>query len=215
MSYKRKTLICLVILLLSGTVLLYAAMGYPALTPEMAFRRWEKQQLVGPAEILDTLTMEQLRYDRITIGKSDWGYSLYHWNDGKDLNSGLFTYHPKDGSLTIVDAPLFDLLPYVDNWQYPIFAFTDQANATRAVLTLQLSKGGSTEHYELEAERQFDCCFLFTLEEGVISKESFQILYAAAGQRDCTAEICVTLYDRNGTPLESKTLAYDGEVANA
>ncbi len=211
MSYKSKTILCLIVCFLCVAFLWLASYGIPALTPEMALRKEEQKNLLGPAHILDTLSIEQLLFDRVIIGRSDYGYTLYHWNQENQKLSSHFSYYPKTGDMTLVTAPTFDLLTYMDGWQYPFFVFTEHPSAVRASLQLQLSSGDNTETYQLEARKQSDCLFLFCLNERVLSAESFKLyLDAQWGSTEQSAHIQICLYDREGTPLCSMEQKYGG-----
>ncbi len=211
MSYKGKTVLCLLVCFLCAVLLQIAACGIPALTPEMALRQEERKDLLGPTQILDTLSIEQLLFDRVTVGRSDYGYTLYYWNQENKKLSSHFSYYPKTGNMTFVSAPTFDMLPYMDGWQYPFFVFTELPSAVRASLQLQLSSGGKTESYQLEAIQQNGCLFLFCLNNRVLSPEAFGVyLDAHWGSTEHSAHIQICLYDREGNILGSMEQKYGG-----
>ncbi len=204
MKYRRKVTVYLVVICFCILLNIFLFADIPALTAKMAFRRAERPVLLGPAKILDTLELEQLVYDRVTIGKSDHGYSIYAWNEGKDRDSGHFSYYPKTGNLTLILSGFSDLLPYVDGWQYPIFAFTERSDAVTATLTLELSLDDDIQRYQLEAEEQYDCLFLFCLNGDVMSKEAYHAFYAGSCIR-----IQVSIYDIAGNVLATDTKEYN------
>ncbi len=207
---QRKTLVCLVLIVFSLAILfLQSNIAFP--DGLLAFRWQERLQLIGPAKILDTLVMEQLLYDRVTIGRSDYGYTLYYWNKENPKLSDDFFYYPMDGDLTYADAPVFDMLPYMEGWEYPFFVFSEDKAATRASFQLKLTAEGKTETYELNATKQYGCLFLFCLNESVISAESFQ-QYMDAGltNNDNIANIQICVYDSSGKELDSLVKVYGG-----
>ncbi len=208
MSYKAKTFICLVIILLSGIILLYAANDFPPLSPESAFRRLEKQHLLGPAEILDTLQIRQLVSDRIMIAKSEYGYSLYQWDSQEDYDNSLFIYRPKTEDITIFRPSYFDRLCYLEGWQLPYFVFTDHASATTATFTLELTHASEKSVITLEAGRQNSGYFLFILCQEVMDTKTFQAFDSAISDHASsnTAVVHITLYDRAGTEVARKTV---------
>ncbi len=215
-KHKRMTAIYLAIIVVVGTILLYWDLSFPSLTPTMAFRREEAHRLLGPAEILDTLEIDYLIHDRITLGRSDYGYSLYNWSQGQNYDIGNFLYYPKEEGLTFVQGIQFDLISYMAGWQYPFFVFSEDARAAKASFRLEITSEAGTQVYTLEARKQFDCLFLFCLDEENVGGEAFRLLSQAmtSSLSDIRAQIQVTVFDTSGQEVSNKTVDYPKEVAH-
>ncbi len=196
---KVKTAICLVLIILSLGIL-FAQSKIQILPGLLSLRQQERQQLLGPCHIQDTLTLPMLLYDRITIGTSEHGYTLYYWNEELLYAGDHLVYYPKSEEMILSYGVLNDLIPYMEGWQYPIFLFSERPNAVKAQLELAMTVDGETEIYRLEATRQYDCLFLFCLNGELMTREAF-LNYMDRSSSDST--ITLTLYDRSGAALET------------
>lgn len=203
----RKIGIWLLIFLLSNAVL-YALSDSPSLTAEIAFRRKEKQNLVGPAEIVEVLDFEDNRYDHLLIGRSEYGYTFFEWND-RDPDDGLLTYQPKaKGAALFCTEYSYQDIYYGQGW-LPIFAFVDTPAAYTAKLTLAISTKHGESAYLLEAQRSQQGYFLFRWDTPNLKAQEFWVVqqliagnyrrYVAAGTATATLEV----YDRDGTLIQT------------
>ncbi len=204
----RKICLWLLIFLLSNAVL-YVLSDSPSPTAEIAFRRKEKQNLIGPAEIVEIMDFEDNRYDHLLIGRSDHGYTFFEWND-RDPDDGVLSYQPKAKGATLFCTEYsYQDIYYGQGW-LPIFAFVDTPLALSAKLTLTTTnKEGETVHYPLEAQRSEDGYFLFSWETWNLRSKDFWLVqqlitgaynnYVLSGTATATLE----LYDRNGELLET------------
>ena len=151
----------------------YASIGAPVPYPNLAFRRAERANLVGPSTILFSDEVEHYYYDHLVLAETEWG--VITWVDD-DLRG--FNYLEKTGDLTIVAAPKepFD-------WGYrfwakklPVFLVDDYPEAIRAELELdiegyyahnfngELLHEPLDHHFSLTADREEEGFFCFALE---------------------------------------------------
>lgn len=201
----RKIIIYLLIFLLSAAVL-YALEGCPSFTAEMAFRRKEKQNMLGPAEILGILDFEDNRYDHLLIGRSEYGYTFFEWND-TNPDDGVLTYQPKSEGATLYCTMYnYNDMYYGQGW-LPIFAFTDYP-ATSAKLNLITTQEGETVTYPMEAIRSEAGYFLFAWERtGVRGQDFWLVQQLITGEYsyyvlDGTAQATLELYNAKGELVE-------------
>lgn len=206
-KHLRKIGICLLILILSVTYLWFLG-GRPSASAEMAFRRKEKLNLIGPAEIFATIDFTYGGYDHIMIGKSVYGYTFYEYRDSK-LDDGKLTYVPrKEGATLYCTEYMYGSEKYSAHWT-PIFAFTDHPNAVTARLILQTTKNGETVTYPLASSKNSDGYFLFSLVTLDMRGEDYWLLQQliASQYREKvikgTAEATLELYDKNGVLIET------------
>ncbi len=207
MKRKRRILLHLVLILVSLSLLTLLC-GYQSPTARIAFRRAERKQLLGPAQIIGTVSLNHW-YDQTMIGKSDYGYSLFRWNSDNPVDDGYIAYYPKNGHITIVDPHILAWRWNIAQWEFPFYVFTDYATSSKAEFLLTLTYGETTEVIELEAIKQQDDYFLFILSAQNIDENSLRQLELATSstyESENTAVVTVTLYDRSGAVLESKTV---------
>lgn len=158
-----------------GTALLlflfYLSIGSPAFTSEQQFRREEKSNLVGPAKILNTVSLEDYSYypyDKLLLATSAEGVTLFCYDEEK-LERNEFVYRKKMGDITVLSFPgighSVETATYV---RIPIILFDSFPEAVRAKMEIELIEKYSDETefrkvYTLESERDVDGYFLFTL----------------------------------------------------
>lgn len=190
---------------------MYTFLSAPPFTTEIQYRRVEKANLIGPAEILGMESVDFSDYDRILVADDGAGAILYAESTERLCEPELI-YREKTGSITILTAP--DPAPYsiTDTMRYAtIFAFDDCPEAVRAELTLTLKadyRGEAFEKtYTLESDRTNTGYFKFLLRcmnlEG-LGAESYaiQILSSITGyvgryHMDTVLPATVRLYDSN------------------
>ena len=164
-----KILIYLLILLLLVIGLYWFGNG-KSLTVKMAFRRQEKRNMVGPAEIMEILDFENDRYDHLLIGRSQYGYTFFEWND-QNPDDGILTYQPKAEEATLYcTQDSYNAIDYQQAY-LPIFAFCDHYAAS-AKLTLTTHMDGEAFTYCLEAKRSQAGYFLFHWKTGQLPREA-------------------------------------------
>lgn len=188
---------------------LFYTLNLPFLTPHMAFRRMEKRNLIGPAEIIATVDFEHGPYDHIFIGESEYGYTFFEWRDSRDWDSATLNYVTKKEGVTLYCTyRMYGSEDWSADW-LPIFAFADNIAADSAKLTLTTTQEGETVTYPLLAQRSEEGYFLFSwktldlrakdfwlVQQHITGEYSYYIL-------DGTATATIEFFDRNGDLLET------------
>lgn len=182
----RPVKVCICALLAAGVAwVYYIVLGCPTLTFEQEFRRAEKAYLLGPSTIVDVLESEDYgEFDRTIVGESDYGITFF----GMFLNSGIsgrqdellydLSYVEKTGDLTLAAppncfGPSWDMFAGV---KLPVYIFTDDPQAVRADIRVQISGVRSwtennvkkteafSREFQAEAERSEQGYFRFRLQ---------------------------------------------------
>ncbi len=196
-----KICLCLVLIVASAGFLIISKS--PATSPEESLRQKEKISLIGPTNILETLELD-LRYeDRLTVGESDYGYTLFSWG-GTDWAAGDFLYFEKAGELTLFFPEYSNSDTYSQGQALPFFLFTDLACSHRAELTLAVDDNDGSKAYSLEAQIRPTGYFLFDLQELGISQEELEAALHHMSPYytpDGTIVANVTVYDRAGNVI--------------
>lgn len=201
-SRKAKLAVWALILLLTASFLVFCY-NRPSLTPEIAFRRAEKQRLIGPAEIIATLAFENGYSESILIGKTEYGYTTYEYYNSNHLDGGQMRYFPKTEGATLF-CPKYS---YYDENGVPyilIFLFPETCSAPLAELTLTISCEGETEIYHTEGQRQDGGFYLLSLPHSEVNGKHYWLMHQALTGAYCeydltgTVEISVEYFDRTG-----------------
>lgn len=201
-SRKRKLALCTLILLLTAAGLFFCS-DWPSPTPEIAFRRAEKEQLVGPAEIITTLDFEYGSYDHMMIGKSEHGYTTFEYYDHHGLDYGKLRYFPKTEGATLF-CPEYSY--YDENGErcVLIFLFPEKNTPASVEMAISISCGQESETYHLEGQRHDGAFYLLSLPYRELKPKHYWLLqqtltgsyseYVLTG----TVDISIEYYDRNG-----------------
>ena len=207
-------------------VLIYIFLGSPAFTVEMAYRRAEKANLVGPGSILATLEPQGQAYSHLVLAQGDTGVMLYAW-DRWNRDQREFVYIETDGPLTLAAAPGQELLWLQTHATLPLYLFDDYPEAVRAELDLTLSGEYEgdwyTKTYPLTARREGEGYFAFLLQTD--SAQGFEGYYltqlrnvtgnSTAATAQTVIHATVRLYDANETLLTDTTLQIRSPASKA
>ena len=206
----RNTILYALLLLLSCIGILSAA-NTPALTPEIALRRMEKAQLIGPCQIIDRLQFGEDRYGHIWLGKSSHGYTVMEY-DESFLDKAKVTYIPKKGHAT-----LFCTYGYYPTESYrsflPIFCFVDHITFPNARLTVTVDRSGTSHSFILNATKENADYLLFRLMADDLMSEDFWLIQQAVANQhtnyviDGSVSILLELCDKQGLVQESYNIA--------
>lgn len=198
-------LICLCILLI------YIFVGAPALTPRQAFRRAEKAQLVGPAEILEDLHVGGYPYSRLILADDGDGVIIYTYNRFHSAATELL-YAEKTGDLTIAAAPDQTFYPKENHASIAIILFHEGSRAVRAELdfTLTADYEGETHEktYSLQSLMTLDRCFLFSIEahsQSALGAEG-QLLLQLQAVNGSAIPATLRMYDQNDSLIREETV---------
>lgn len=206
-------LICLCVLLI------YIFVGAPALTPRQAFRRAEKAELVGPAEILEELHMGGYPYNRLILADDGDGVILFTYNRWSQAATDLL-YVEKTGDLTIAAAPDQTFYPKENHASAAIILFHEGTRAVRAELDITLTAEYAGESHEktyaLESLMTLDRCFLFSVgahSQSALGAEGQLLLQlqavgsnSMADTRDEAIPAVVRLYDKYNNLIREETI---------
>jgi len=154
----------------------YISIGSPAFSAKHQFRREEKARLIGPAKILDTISLEQYTgyypNDSLLIAASDKGVTLFTYNQD-DPRINRLVYRNKQGDISAFSVPGI-VESQLENFTYakiPVIVFDSFPEAVRAEMEIELhlpENYGSVYHqeYKLTAKREAKGYFLFTISAG-------------------------------------------------
>ena len=164
-----------ILLLLAGLLLtsflLYIFIGAPPLSDEHRYRRAERENLVGPAKILDILELKQAHensYDRLLLADNGDSIIMYVWHTQQTHREQL-VYRSQMENVTVYAAPgchWFNNWEYAEEVELPILLFDDFPRAVHAEIdfTLQADRTNNftfSKDYSLEADRVSDGYFCF------------------------------------------------------
>ena len=207
-SRKKKLLLCVVFLLLS-LFFIATIIHWPSPTLEIAIRRKEKQQLVGPSAIIGHIEYGYQNDDHIFLGKTDSGWITYEYIADLGWDSGELRYFPKEESATLFCTDF--LLRTEDESWLPIFVFPENPDYTLAEMTISISCLDSSDVYRLDGEKQGHGGFLFSLPGANLDTEYFWLLQQAVTNSyqeyvlTGTVDIQIDFYDRSGKLVNTYT----------
>ena len=159
----------------------YVLLDCPALSPAQHFRRLEKANLVGPAEIIEIAEIPNGSYDHVLVADDGDAVILYCYNQRNyRWDRGTFIYREKEDGLTVFPAPVQDFSFDARIIDLPILLFHDHPGAVRAELELTLGESLGLEEtvweqggevttvpfektYHLQADREIPGYFRFHL----------------------------------------------------
>ncbi len=143
-------------LLLCG---LYVMLGCPAFSVEAFYRRAEKSELVGPAEILGIVDTPTMAYEHMLIAKDQEGVILYLYTK---LPMGMmdhFVYREKQGEIMVLSGTSRDgTLNRYHTFDLPVVIFHEEERAVSARAKIDIP--GRGEGYILETNRGGEGYFL-------------------------------------------------------
>lgn len=168
MISRRKRVILNICAIVITAFLYYVFSGCPALNVTMQYRREEKANLVGPAQILDDIPLTDSSYDRLLLADDGDGVILYLYH-ASGIDNGFFIYREKQGELTLLAAPTIDLYgPLYKKISLPVMLFDTHPEAVYAELDLELSSDYNDKtfqkSYHLTSDRKTEGYFLFHIE---------------------------------------------------
>lgn len=215
----RKTRVCVNILaILLLLVAVYIFLGCPAFSPEHHFRRLEKANLVGPAEIIEIVELPNGVYDQMIVADDGdavilYCYSLpsYRWD------WGTFVYREKTAPITVLAMPGRHFGFIGQSADLPVLLLHDEPRAVRAELELTLGKnfgiqetvwesGGNVSRrdfektYFLEAESDISGYFRFNIHAETDGSDPLQTVEETVEGR--ALKLFSRMFVENGMYLE-------------
>ncbi|MBR2890202.1 MAG: hypothetical protein IKC09_08010 [Oscillospiraceae bacterium] len=217
MDNRRKYRKLLIYLLISVIALctLYWVWELPSLTPEMALRRQETGQLIGPSQIILRETVDYNDHDRIILGETDHGYVLFEYKNWlTEWDDGDMTYIAKDENRPFFVPNRARGLPFQEIIPVYVIQENPQAAIARLTLTTESEKYGDyCQTYRYEALSTQGTLFLFKLEI-VRMQPKLAEFWTLRLQRDesvgwpISGAAILELLDRDGNLLETHTLNF-------
>ncbi len=210
-SRKKKLLLCIPILLIS-LFFIASISEWPSPTLEIAIRRKEKQQLVGPSEIISVMDFEFSPWDHIVLGKTEHGYISYEYRDDLGWDNGDLKYYPREENSTIF-CTYYWYRSGEEEW-LPIFLFPNNQRSSQSKMSLIITVDGEVKSYQLDGDRKDSSYYLFALPIEEMSGKHYWLLqqaitgayseYVLTG----TVEIEIDYFDVSGNLVDtySKTV---------
>lgn len=206
-SKIKKILLWSAVLILA--VVLFLCTGEnPSPNAEIALRKLEKKNLIGPAQIIDCMDFPHGAYEHILIGRSEYGYTIFEYNEN-NWDKGNLTYIARrEGATLYCTYNQYGSEKWSRDW-LPIFAMVEDKAAATAKLTLTTIHSGKTVHYPLEAIRSGDGYFLFSWETLEVRAFDFWLVQQLIANQytgyviDGTAQATLEVFDAKGTLLDT------------
>lgn len=120
----------------------YILLGCPAFSPVQQFRRLEKANLVGPAQIIETVDLPNGLDEHLLVADDGDSVILYLYDDFEYRWNSYLLYREKSEGITVLPVPNHthfgsDLYAM----DLPILVFHDHPGAVRAELELTIDEG--------------------------------------------------------------------------
>jgi len=208
---------------------LYVSQGSPTFSATDQFRREEIRQMVGPAKILNNISLKKYTvnnsYNRLIIAASDDSATLYLYHNTNTRkmpnNYSKFVCRKKQGNITVLAVP--SIMHEYDtsaNLRIPVIVFDCFPEAVRAEMEIELYSNYIHDiyfrrMYQLEATRNVDGYFLFDLENDSAydgSGTAMKILTMTSSDMeynsfvDAPIPVTVRFYDKNNVLISTESV---------
>jgi len=203
----RAKLLRNVAIMLVALLLFYLFMGAPTFSDEALFRRKERQNMVGPSNILAIIEMQDIAFSRLLIAESNYGYILMPIFSRRQTTEGLY-YNEKSDGIDIMVMPN-EVFRWSTNRRPPsIIAFDNTLNAVRAELDLLIHYEEDISLFErdytLLSERVHNGFFIFNLPPalGEFTDRAYRFFERLADHtnyNDFSFPATIRLYDAAGS----------------
>ena len=213
-------MLCWFLALVIVVFMVYITLGCPPLSSEMAFRRAERANLVGPSRILAKFHHSEYDHRNIIIAETKDSYMLFldtshslnydrFYNPTKQGESvySFFCTYPKTGQMSVHHVP-------VSYRPTDLILFDLEPNALRAELEFKLEYGYDgkvhTMPITVEARREYPSFFIFSLntdnatEQWYRAMSDLQSLFSEYGSNK--PAVTVRLYDANDHLIRTETV---------
>lgn len=228
-SSKKLRFLIYILVIVMLIIAIYTFVSAPSFTSEILYRRYEKANLVGPAEILGIIEPDFTVYDRFLLADTGDGVVIFA-ECLETQEAPEFIYRDKTGPVTVLAAPdPSPLNPEASGKRMMLFAFDSSPDAVSARLELALAAqvdGAPFEKtYVLEAERQIPgvfCFELYTLSRFSLGAEAhaLQILtlvsgYCGSNYYGIEFPATVSFYDAQGNLLAQESTVVSSPATQA
>lgn len=228
-SSKKLRFLLYILVIVTLITAIYTFVSAPSFTSEILYRRYEKANLVGPAEILGIFERDFSVYDRFLLADTGDGVVIFA-ESLQTQEAPEFIYRDKTGPVTVLAAPdPSPLNPDASEKRMTVFAFDSCPDAVSARLELTLAaqiNGIPFEKtYVLDAERQIPGVFCFdlhTLSRFGLGAEAYalQILslvsgYCGSNYYGIEFPATVSFYDAQGNLLAQESTVVSSPATQA
>lgn len=139
--------------------------GGPALTNTWLFRQAEQRAMVGPSEILGTISVDDNSYQQLMVGETKYGIVLLPLNEPHTVSSATRLYYAeKTGDITLLCVPYEEAFTTGNRMKVTVMVFTGLP-AVRAEVDLKLSYEYFEKDYFLSGEVREEGFFTMKLEQ--------------------------------------------------
>lgn len=206
---RLRKLLFFTLLLLISLVFIASISNWRSPTLEIAMHRAEKQQLVGPSEIISIMDFEFSPWDHLVLGKTGHGFVTYEYIDSLGWDHGDLNYYPKETSSTIFCTEYW----YRNGEEefLPVFLLPGNPRSAAANMSISITVEDETKSYRLDGERKDSSYYLFMLPMEEIVGQHFWLLqqaltgayseYVLTG----TVEIKIDYFDVSGNLMDTYT----------
>ena len=201
-------------LILVWLLVVYLGMGAPSFTAEMAMRRHEAAQWVGPSKIIARgETGEKL----LLIGETDYGYCVYEYRSGfGKMDSGYLTYITKDDPRICF---MHHALVYGGMDVFSVYSISEVPGAVNARLTLESQVTDETEYtltQTAQAELQDGVYFRFEIDMGEVDMRVSQawnlwLMGESWHSKYVQGTMRLEYFDREGNLIATQEATYPAE----
>ena len=202
--------------------LLYIFAGAPVFSATQAFRRVEKQNLVGPSKVLAILDISDEHFKRLLIADDGKGVIMFPIYEKYNRSTSLY-YREKSGPVTVMAAPTSREPDKIET--LAIILFDDMPDAVSAELTLTLSTPKwtgveFTKDYTLMAKHEYNGFFRFELQhtagDGYYEAESYAFSELSKttdyfSNNDATIPATVSFFDSSSSLIYKQNMILTGK----
>lgn len=188
---------------------IYIAFGSPAFSTEMAFRREEKANMVGPGRILAEFDAIPGSVKNI-VADTEQLYILY------SDNAKMLSVYQKTGIMALYFVPGCFPVQYFSDISNPVklILFDLEPNAVRAEMEFELAtyEEAKTFHVKAESRRQYEEFFIFDIyseNSDPIDSDAhvrYELMNLCSTYAAYRPRIAIRLYDANDNLIRTEAI---------
>lgn len=214
---KRICRICIYLLVtVISFLIMYFTSDFTNMPLEVTMRREESAKLVGPSQIIAYDEVNYGTHDRMILGETDYGYTLFEYSEESGGKFGALTYHEKASPLTCFSSSIYsDLI--TQSSPMPVYVIAQDRRAASARLTLNTRYTSAVESFEqthtAESQLRQDTFFLFEVDITDMDHDTYMFWMYRLNGRDSylprlSGTAVIELYDSGGNLIDTVVLQF-------